>query len=54
MNKSNRQLCRDFDFDWDQNPIKILGVTFILEVFDIWQHTVPDILHKVDNTLIVW
>lgn len=54
MNKSNRQLCRDFDLDWDQKPIKILGVTFTPEVFDVWQHNAPEILQKVENILAVW
>ena len=58
MNKSNRQLCRDFHLDWKQKPITILGVTFTPEVFDVWQHNAPDILQKKkkkkENILSVW
>ena len=54
MNKSNHQLCRDFHLDWEQKPIKILGVTFAPEVFDVWQHNAPDILQKMENILAIW
>ena len=54
MNKSNCQLCRDIHLNWEQKPIKILGVTFTPEVFDVWQHNAPDILQKMENILAVW
>ena len=50
MNKSNRQLCRDFHLDWEQKPIK----TFTQEVFYVWQHNAPDILQNMKNILAVW
>ena len=33
---SNNKLCKDFKFDWTQGPVKILGVTFTTNVYDIW------------------
>lgn len=54
MNKSNLTLCKEYKLDWDQKPIKILGVTFTPEVFDIWEHNGPDILQKVEKILTSW
>ena len=34
--KSTRRLCLNYNLDWNQEPFKILGVTFTSEVFDIW------------------
>ena len=31
--QSPLELCRDFDLDWDQKPIKILGETFYSRSF---------------------
>ena len=36
MSRSNIKLCHDYNLDWDQGPIKILGVIFTPEVFHIW------------------
>ena len=36
LSHSNRQLCREYKLDWTQGEFKILGVTFSVEVFDIW------------------
>ena len=32
MTKSNLKLCKEYELDWNQGPIKILGVTFTPEV----------------------
>ena len=54
MAKSNLKLCKEYKLDWDQGPIKILGVTFTPEVFNIWDHNSAEILRKVENTLKNW
>ena len=46
MNKSNRRLCKEYKLDWNQEPFKILGVTFTPEVFDKWDKNATDILKK--------
>ena len=46
MNKSNRMLCNDFKLDWNQRPVKILGVTFTADVFDIWDKNTTGIEQK--------
>ena len=43
MTKSNRKLCQEYKLDWDQKPIKILGVTFTPEVFNMWDYNSPEI-----------
>ena len=53
-NKSNRRLCKEYKLDWNQEPFKILGVTFTPEVFDIWDKNATDILKKVEYTIKAW
>ena len=52
--KSERKLCKGYNLDWEQKPLKILGVTFTAEVFDIWDHNLEDTLHKVNSLINVW
>ena len=33
---SSETLCEELAFDWSQEPLKILGVTFSPLVFNIW------------------
>ena len=47
--KSNSRLCRDYNLDWNQEPIKILGVTFTSEVFDIWDKNANEIFKPEDQ-----
>ena len=54
MSKSERKLCNEFKLDWNQNPLKILGVEFTTEVYNIWEHNTEDILHKVDSIIMLW
>ena len=54
MNKSNWTLYQDYKLDWDQKPIKILGVTFNPDVFDIWELNAPDIYQKVSKVIETW
>ena len=46
MNISNRKLCLEYNLDWNQEPFKILGVTFTPEVFDIWDQNATNVLKK--------
>ena len=54
MTKSNLKLCKEYELDWNQGPIKILGVTFTPEVFNIWDHNSAELIRKVENTLKNW
>lgn len=54
MCKSNRKMCREYELDWEQQPFKILGVTFTPEVFDIWRYNSIEVLQKVDKILNSW
>ena len=38
MSKSHKQICPEYNLDWEQKPIKILGVTFTADVCNIWEH----------------
>ena len=40
--------------DWEQKPLKILGVTFTAEVFDVWDHNLDDIVHKINSLINTW
>ena len=44
----------DFKLDWSQGPFKILGVTFAIEVYNIWDLNANDILNKVKFVLKQW
>ncbi|MEW8548783.1 MAG: reverse transcriptase domain-containing protein, partial [Candidatus Thiodiazotropha sp.] len=54
MSKSERKLCHEFKLDWNQNPLKILGVVFTTEVYNIWEHNTEVIFHRVDSILRLW
>ena len=55
MCKAEKRMCKVYNLDWDQKPLKILGVTFTVEVFDIWDHNnIEDILHKVNSLINIW
>ena len=42
-----KNLCKDYKLDWTQGPVKILGVTFTTNVYDIWDFNSIEILKKV-------
>ena len=46
MCKSSKILCKEFSIDWEQKPLKILGVFFSPEVFDIWDHNLDNVMKK--------
>ena len=54
MCKSEKRMCKEYNLDWDQKPLTILGVTFTAEVFDIWDYNIEDILHKVNSLINIW
>ena len=45
---STEILCREHNLDWEQGPIKIIGVTFSPEVFNIWDINSQDTLTKIE------
>ena len=54
MSRSNIKLCHEYNLDWDQGPIKILGVIFTPEVFDIWDLNYEIVINKVEKMLSIW
>ena len=53
-NKSNIKLCREYNLDWNQEPFKVLGVTFTTEVFDIWDKNATAVFKCVEQTIKSW
>ena len=51
MSMSGLKLCQAFRLDWDQGSIKIIGVIFTSETFDIWDRNSKLLLNKVENLL---
>ena len=49
-----KKMCKEYNLDWEQKPLKILGVTFTGEVFDIWNHNLDETMHKVNSLINVW
>ena len=54
MCHSEKKMCKEYNLDWEQKPLKILGVTFTGEVFDILNHNLDETLHKVNSLINVW
>ena len=54
MCKSSKTMCKQFNLDWEQRPIKILGVIFTAEVFDIWDQNSDIILEKINSMIKTW
>ena len=54
MCKSTKIMCKNFKLDWEQKPIKILGVVFTAEVFDIWNQNSDIILEKIKSMIKTW
>lgn len=52
--KSEKRMCKEYNLDWEQKPLKILGVTFTAEVFDIWNYNLDDTLHKINALIHIW
>ena len=47
-------MCRNQRLDWSQGPFKVLGVTFTMEVFDIWDINSNEILIRIENLCKQW
>ena len=54
MCKSDKIVCREFNLDCEQKPLKILGVIFTPEVFDIWDHNSDSIMKQINGMIKVW
>ena len=54
MCNSTKILCKEFNIDWEQKPLKILGVIFSPLVFDIWEYNLDDVMKKVKNMINIW
>ena len=48
------KICNEYNLDWEQKSLKIVGVTFTGEVFDVWNHNLDETLHKVNSLINVW
>ena len=46
---STERLCNEHNLDWEHGPIKILGVTFSPEVYNIWDINSKDTLTKIEK-----
>ena len=51
---SAERLCTEHNLDWEQGPIKSLGVTFSPEVFNIWDINSQDTLTKIEKIINIW
>ena len=51
---STEMLCNEHNLDWEQSPIKILGVTFPPEIFNIWDFNLHETLAKIENLIKTW
>ena len=54
MSKSQKKNCQEYDLDWEQKPIIILGVTFSADVCNVWEYNADYILHKTNRIIHAW
>ena len=54
MSGSDLRLYHNYNLDWEQGPIKILGVIFTLEVFKIWDFNSLQAVRKMEQILQSW
>ena len=54
MSGSDLRLCHNYNLDWEQGPIKILGVIFTPEVFNIWDFNSLETVRKMEKILQSW
>lgn len=54
LSYSNRHICQEYKLDWTQGPFKILGVTFTVEVYNIWDANTNEIYQKIENLCKQW
>ena len=51
MSGSDLRLCHNYNLNWEQGPIKILGVIFTPEVFNIWDFNSLETVRKMEKIL---
>ena len=54
MCNSNKQICSNFDLDWNQGSFKVLGITFSTNLFEIPKLNYEGIVGKIKNVLKAW
>ena len=54
MATSALKMCNDYNLDWDQNSIKILGVTFDPGILNIWDLISVELITKLEKLLLTW
>ena len=54
LSNSTTRLCHYFRIDWTQRPFKILGVTFLTEIYNIWDLNYNDTIKKVEGVCKQW
>ena len=54
MANSELKMCNDYNLDWDQNSIKILGVTFDPGILNIWDRNSVELITKLEKLLLTW
>ena len=54
LNKSNRELCKEYFSDWEQKPLKFLWVTVTPESNNIWRYYGQIFFKKWEKTLNAW
>ena len=52
MPRSDLKLCHDYNLHWEQGSIKILGVTFTPEVFNIWDLNSQEVITKMEKKVL--
>ena len=48
LSYSTTRLCHKFRFDWTEGPLEILGVTYLTEIYNIWDLNYNGIIKKVE------
>ena len=54
MANSELKMCNDYNLDWDQNSIKILGVAFDPGIYNIWDLNSVELITKFEKLLLTW
>ena len=49
-----KKICLEHDLDWEQKPLKILGVTFTADVRNVWEYNAEDIINKINILINNW
>ena len=49
--KVTEKILQEIALDWEQKPIKLLGVTFSADMCNIWEHNADDIIYKINRMI---